>query len=183
MSRAYKFYDQQKPHFISFSVVRWIDVFTRIEYREILLDSIKYCMANKGLEVYAWCVMSNHVHMIIGSSRGLPMQGIMRDLKKYTSRAIVKAIRENIHESRKDWMIWMFEREGQYNPNNEVHQFWQQDNHPIELYSNDVMQQKLDYIHNNPVKAGWVDKPEHYLYSSARDYAGDKGLLDIVLMV
>ncbi|RKR82991.1 REP element-mobilizing transposase RayT [Mucilaginibacter gracilis] len=182
MSRNYKFHTQEKPHFITFSVVKWIDAFTRIQYREILLDSIKYCQQNKGLEVYAWVVMSNHVHMIIGT-QNLPMQGIIRDLKKHTSKSIVKVIRENEQESRRDWLIWMFEREGKRNPNNEVHQFWQQDNHPIELYSNEVMQQKLDYIHNNPVKAGWVDEPQHYLYSSARDYGGGKGLLDVILMV
>jgi putative transposase len=181
MSRNYKFHNQEKPYFITFSVINWIDVFTRIEYREILLDSIRYCMANKGLEVYAWVIMSNHVHMIIGT-QSLPMQGIIRDLKKHTSKEIVKAITANIQESRRAWMIWMFEQEGRKNPNNEVHQFWQQDSHPIELFSNEVMQQKLDYIHDNPVKAGWVDAPEHYLYSSARDYADIKGLLDIILM-
>jgi len=181
MSRNYKFHNQESPYFVTFSVIRWIDVFTRIEYREILLDSIKYCMANKGLEVYAWVIMSNHVHMIIGTQKS-PMDGIMRDLKKHTSRAIVKAIRENTQESRQNWMIWMFEQEGKRNPNNEIHQFWQQDNHPIELYSNEVIDQKLDYIHHNPVKAGWVDEPYHYLYSSAKDYSGGKGLLDIIIL-
>jgi len=81
-------------------------------------------------------------------------------------------------------MLWFFEREGKLNPNNETYQFWQQDeSHPIELWSSEVMDQKLDYIHYNPVVAGWVDEPEHYLYSSARDYAGSKGLIDIILMV
>jgi len=182
MSRNYKFLNQENPHFVTFSVINWIDVFTRISYREILLDSIKHCQINKGLEVYAWCIMSNHVHMIVGTNK-MPMDGILRDLKKHTSKAIVKAIRENPQESRKNWMIWMFEREGQTNPNNEYHQFWEQDSHPIELFSNEVMQQKLDYIHDNPVRAGWVDRPEHYLYSSARDYAGEKGLLDIILAI
>lgn len=182
MSRAYKFHDQERPHFITFSVVNWIDVFTRNLYRDVLLDSIKFCQQNKGLQVFAWCVMSNHVHMIIGTKK-MDMQGIMRDLKKHTSKKIVKAIRENQQESRKDWMIWMFEREGQYNPNNEFHQFWQQGSHPIELYNEEIALQKLNYIHNNPVKAGWVDTPEHYLYSSARDYAGEKGLLDILFLL
>ena len=160
MSRNYKFYDQERPHFITFSVINWIDVFTRSSYKDILLDSIKYCMANKGLEVYAWCIMSNHVHMIIGTKQ-MAMQCIMRDLKKHTSKAIVQAIRDNPQESRKEWMIWMFEREGKWNPNNKNHQFWQQDNHPIELFSDAVTQQKLNYIHDNPVAAGWVDEPEH----------------------
>jgi REP element-mobilizing transposase RayT len=182
MSRNYKFHDQQLPYFVTFAVVKWIDVFTRKEYKDILIDSLKYCMANKGLEVYAWVIMSNHVHLIIGTT-DKPMQDILRDIKRHTSKTILKAIEDNIQESRKDWMLSEFKYAGTYNPNNEIYQFWQQGNHPIELYSNAVIDQKLDYIHNNPITAGWVDEAEHYLYSSARDYMGMKGLLDIQLMI
>jgi putative transposase len=182
MSRNYKFHNQERPYFVTFSVVRWIDVFTRREYKDILVDSLKYCIANKGLELYAWVIMTNHVHMIIGTT-DKPMQNILRDIKRHTSKAITKAISENTQESRREWMLWFFEREGKRNPNNELYQFWQQGNHPIELFSNDVVDQKLNYIHDNPVTAGWVDEPAHYLYSSARDYSGGKGLIDIILMV
>jgi REP element-mobilizing transposase RayT len=182
MSRNYKFDDQERPYFVTFSVIRWIDVLTRREYKDIIVDSLKYCIANKGLELYAWVIMSNHVHLIIGT-RDKPMQDILRDIKRHTSKKITKAISENTQESRREWMLWFFEREGKINPNNERYQFWQQGNHPIELWSNKVMEQKLDYLHNNPVAAGWVDEPEHYLHSSARDYAGSKGLIDITLMV
>lgn len=103
-------------------------------------------------------------------------------MKRHTSKAITKAIQGNMQESRREWMLWFLEREEKLNPNNKDHQFWQQGNHPIELWSNEVIDQKLDYIHNNPVTAGWVDTPEHYLYSSARDYAGVKGLIDVILM-
>jgi REP element-mobilizing transposase RayT len=182
MSHKYKFYDQTRPYFVTFSVIRWIDVFTRREYKDILIDSINHCIKNKGLEVYAWVIMSNHIHMIIGTI-DKPMQHILRDMKRHTSKVLTKAISENQQESRREWMMWFFQREGEINPNNEEYQFWQQGNHPIELWSNEVIEQKLDYIHNNPVTAGWVDEPEHYLYSSARDYAGGKGLIDIILMV
>jgi putative transposase len=158
------------------------DVFTRRDYKDILVDSLKYCIANKGLELYAWVIMSNHIHLIIGT-KDKPLESILRDIKRHTSKALVKAIDENKLESRREWMLWFFEREGQINPNNEHHQFWQQGSHPIELWSNEVMDQKLDYLHNNPVVAGWVDEAEHYLYSSARDYAGGKGLIDIILLV
>jgi REP element-mobilizing transposase RayT len=181
MSRNYKFYDQERPYFVTFSVVRRIDVFTRREYKDILVESLKFCMEKKGLQLYAWVIMSNHVHLIIGTN-GKKMEHILRDIKRHTSKAITKAISENTRESRREWMLWFFEREGRNNPNNEKNQFWQQGSHPIELWSNDVIDQKLDYIHNNPVVAGWVDEPEHYLYSSARDYAGGKGLIDITLM-
>ena len=111
----------------------------------------------------------------------------MRDIKRHTSKAITKAISENMQESRREWMLWFFEREGKRNPNNETYQFWQQDeSHPVELSSNKLIDQKLDYPDsyrdNNPVVAGWVDEPEHYLYSSTRDYAGGKGLIDVILM-
>jgi putative transposase len=182
MSRNYKFHDQDRPYFVTFTVVRWIDVFTRREYKDILVDSLKYCIENKGLQLYAWVIMSNHVHLIIGT-KGKPMQDILRDVKRHTSKTIIKAISENMQESRREWMLWFFEREGKTNPNNEQYQFWQQGNHPIELWSEAVIDQKLDYIHNNPVVAGWVDEPEHYLYSSARDYSGSKGLIDVILMV
>lgn len=182
MSRNYKFHNPEGLYFVTFTVVRWIDVFTRREYKDILVDSLKYCMENKGLELYAWVIMSNHVHLII-STKGKPIGSILRDVKRHTSKVVTRAISENIQESRRDWMLWFFGREGKSNPNNENYQFWQQDdNHPIELWNNDVIDQKLDYIHNNPVTAGRVDESEHYLYSSARDYAGGKGLINITLL-
>ncbi len=110
------------------------------------------------------------------------MEDILRDLKRYTSKAILKAIAEHPQESRKEWMLWMFERAGTRNPNNEKYQFWQQHNNPIELFSNEVMEQKLEYLHNNPVIAGIVPEPWEYLYSSARDYSGGKGILEIIFI-
>jgi len=181
MSSNYKFHDQERPYFVTFTVIRWIDVFTRREYKEIIIDSLKYCIAHKGLQLYAWVIMSNHIHLIIGTN-DKPMQDILRDIKRHTSKTLIKAIDENIQESRREWMLWLFGRAGKANSNNEQYQFWQQGNHPIELWSNEAINQKLDYLHNNPVTAGWVEEPEHYLYSSARDYAGGRGLIDIVLM-
>ena len=181
MSSNYKFHDQERPYFVTFTVIRWIDVFTRRLYKDIIVESLKYSIANKGLQLYAWVIMSNHVHLIIGTS-SKPMQDILRDIKRHTSKSIIKAVIENTQESRGEWLLWFFEREGKQNPNNEQYQFWQQGSHPIELWSNEVMDQKLEYLHNNPVSAGWVEEPEHYLYSSAIDYAGGKGLIDITLM-
>ena len=182
MSRNYKFRNQECLYFVTFSVVRWIDVFTRREYKDILIDSLKYCIEHKGLELYAWVIMSNHVHLIIGT-QGKPLENILRDIKRHTSKKLTAAISENNQESRREWLLWFFEREGRQNPNNETYQFWQQGNHPIEIWSNQVIEQKLDYLHNNPVVAGWVDEAEHYLYSSARDYAGGKGLIDVILLI
>jgi putative transposase len=178
MSRNYKIRDQEKLYFVSFATVNWIDVFTRQEYKDIVVDSIRYCIANKGLQVFSWCIMTNHVHLIIGSV-DKKMEDIIRDIKRHTSKTIIKAIINNPQESRKEWMLWMFGRAGKQNPNNETYQFWQQNYHPIELWSNEVLDEKLDYIHNNPVVAGFVEEPWDYWYSSARDYNGKKGLIDL----
>jgi REP element-mobilizing transposase RayT len=182
MSRKYKFINPKGIYFISFSVVYWIDVFIRDEYKSIMLDSWKYCMQNKGLEISAWCIMTSHVHMII-SSKNEKLENILRDMKSFTSTQLRKAINENNQESRKDWMLWMMERAGKKNSNNNNFQFWQQHNQPIELFSNEVIDQKLNYIHNNPVEAGFVDTPEKYLYSSAIDYAGGKGLIENLILI
>ena len=147
----------------------------------IILDSLKFCQDNKGLEIYSWCIMSSHVHLII-SSHGDNLEDIMRDLKSHTSRELKKAIKENPAESRKDWMLWMMERAGKKNGNNANFQLWQQDNHPIGLNNNQMIEQKMEYIHANPVKAGIVWKPEDYRFSSATDYAGGKGLIDILIL-
>jgi putative transposase len=181
VSTKYKIKDQDKLYFVSFSVVYWIDVFIRNEYKNVLLESISYCQKNKGLEVFGWCIMTSHVHLIIGTS-DKKIEDIIRDLKSFTSNTLRKSITEHLQESRKEWMLWMMKRAGIKNGNNTDYQFWQQSYHPIELWDNYMMQQKLDYIHQNPVEAGFVDKPEHYVYSSARDYTGENGLLDIKLI-
>lgn len=182
MSRKYKIRDQQKPYFLSFATVHWIDLFVRPEYCEILLGSLRFCQESKGLEVYAWCVIPSHVHLIIGT-KGKPMQDIMRDFKSYTSGRLRQELANHPAESRKKWIIWMMERAGNKNGNNTDWQLWQQNNHPIELSSNEMMEQKLNYLHMNPVVSGFVSEPERWKYSSAVDYSGGKGLLDIEFIV
>ena len=178
MSRNYKFHNQDTSYFISFSTVYWIDVFSRLEYRDIMVDSINYSIKEKGLIVYAWVIMTNHVHMIIGTKKE-KMEDIVRDIKKFTSKAIIKAIKENPKESRKAWMVWMFEQAGKKNSNNQKYQFWQQHNMPIELNNSKIFEQKLNYLHENPVKSGFVNKVYEYKYSSAIDYIDGKGLINV----
>ena len=179
MSRKWKILDQTKPYFVSFAVIHWIDLFIRNEYRDILLDSLSFCQEKKGLEVHAWCIMTSHVHLIIGTN-GNPMQNILRDFKSFTSKKLREAIHENSFESRKEWLLQMMYETGLENSNNRGFQLWQQHNHPIELSTNEMIDQRLHYTHYNPVEAGFVSSPEDYLYSSARDYAGEHGLLKIV---
>jgi REP element-mobilizing transposase RayT len=176
MSRKYKFHDPEGAYFITFAVTEWVDVFTRKCYRDIVLDSLSHCQRVKGLEVYAWCLMSNHIHLLARATKQDPLPDIMRDLKKYTSKQIYAAIKENPRESRRKWMLQQFQTSQGF-------RFWRAGNHPIQVWSDHVVRQKLNYIHNNPVEAGIVGFPEHYLYSSARDYSGEKGLLEVVRVV
>ncbi len=181
MSRKYKFFNKHKPYFVTYSVVNWIDIFTRNIYKNVMLDSWDYCIKNKGLRIHAWCIMTNHVHMIISSEQD-ELSNIMRDMKSFTSTTLKKRISNNSQESRKKWMLGLMKAAGDNNSNNKDFQFWQQHNHPLILNTNSVFEQKLNYIHNNPVKAGIVEKAECYLYSSARDYVGIKGLVEIELI-
>ncbi|MCB0494244.1 MAG: transposase [Cyclobacteriaceae bacterium] len=183
MSRKYKIRDQEKLHFVTFTIVQWLDVFIRREYSDIFLDSLRYCQKSKGLEVYAFCIMSSHAHLIIGRNGDNKLEDIIRDIKKYTSVKIIEAIRNNPTESRRDWLLKKFEEAGMNNKHNNRYQFWQQHSHPIELSTNELIEQKLDYVHDNPVNAGIVLSPEHYLYSSAINYAGlPEKLIDVILI-
>jgi putative transposase len=133
------------------------------------------------MELYGYCLIPNHVHLIFRSSLGDP-SGLMRDFKGYTSRKMLKIIEENAQESGKEWMLWMFERAGIKNSNVKHRQFWQQNNMPIEIWSFKVFEQKLNYIHNNSVETGFVVDPIDWKYSSARNYGNnDHSILEIVM--
>ncbi|MEO6837730.1 MAG: transposase [Ginsengibacter sp.] len=178
MSRKYKFHDNDKLYFISFATINWIDVFVREEYNQIIIESWKHCQEKKGLQMYGWCIMTSHVHMIIGT-RGKALDKIVGEMKSYTSIQLKKSIKEHSQESRREWMMWMFERAGKKNGNNNDWQFWQQHNKPIEIKDQEMFDKILDYIHLNPVMAGFVTKPEDWKYSSARDFCGKKGLIEL----
>jgi len=182
MSIKYKFRNPEGIYFVSFAVVNWLDVFTRNIYREILCESFSFCQVKKGLNIYAYVIMPNHVHMIMSRTGEIQPESIMRDLKKFTSNEIIHSIINNPRESRKEWMLKMFEEEGKNNSNNTKYQFWQQDNHPIELVTNEMQNQRLNYVHNNPVEAGFVHRPEDYPWSSAQDYAGINGPVKVLLL-
>jgi putative transposase len=182
VSTKYKFIDNNGIYFVSFATVSWVDVFTRLTYMEIFIESVRYCQQNKGLKLHAWCLMSNHAHLVFSRSGQYSHSDILRDLKKFTSKNLIEAIENNPSESRKEWMLNIFRSAGQNKNNNKDFQFWQQDNHPIELFSPAVTFQKIDYVHNNPIVAGIVSEPDHYLYSSARDYLGINGVLDVEIL-
>ncbi|OJJ14193.1 transposase [marine bacterium AO1-C] len=178
MDKPYQISNPDGIYFITFAVVEWVDVFTRQRYSEIVLESLRYCQRKKGLIVYAWCIMSNHLHLILSAKPDFSLSDILRDFKKFTAKAIIQSIQQE-PESRRNWMLWIFKSVGAKNSRNKKYQFWQQHNQPEELISNYFTEQKLNYLHQNPVTAGIVSKAEDYIYSSARNYAGELGLLDI----
>jgi len=183
MSRNYKFHNPEGVYFVSFSVVEWLDVFTRNEYKNILIESLQFCLTEKGMEIFAWCIMTNHVHLIFRSIKGQKPELLLGDFKRFTSKAIIEAIKENPKESRREWLLEQFMKAGVKSSNVKQYQFWRHDNKPKELWSNKVIDEKINYVHYNPVEEGLVYFPQDYIYSSARDYAGEKGLIDGVIVV
>lgn len=182
MSRnKYQIADQHAVYFLTMTVVHWIDIFTRKEYKRLIVDSLNYCVAQKGLELYGWVLMSNHLHLMASIHEPFTMTGFLRDFKKFTSKALIEKIKE-IEESRQAWLLDKFGFEAYRTRRAEQYKVWQDGSHPILLESQLFVEQKLHYIHQNPVRQEIVENPEDYLYSSAKDYAGQKGLLRIQLI-
>jgi REP element-mobilizing transposase RayT len=177
MLDGYKIRDQALPHFITATVVDWIDVFTRKSYRDCVIECLDFCITNKGMVLYGYVIMSNHIHMIVQSNDG-KLSDLIRDFKKFTAKTILEKIQIE-PESRREWMLERFKLATESHSRNKNYQFWQYGNHPEEIYSNKFMWSKLDYIHLNPVRAAIVEKASQYSYSSASNYVLDKGLLPI----
>jgi len=165
MSESYKIYNDGL-HFITMTVVGWLDVFTRREYQDVLIESFIYCQKNKNLKLYCYCIMPSHIHFIANSENG-NLSEILKDLKSYTAKNIIKAIEENIQESRKELLLQQFRYYGTNSPQKQTMQFWQHHNHAFYLYSNEMIEQKMNYIHQNPVKEGFVCEPQDWRLSSA----------------
>ena len=169
-------------YFTTSTVIDWMDVFTRPAYKHIIIDSLKYCQEKKGLEIYAWVLMTNHLHMIAGTRSDTQIGDILRDFKKFTSKGIVNAIEANQQESRKHWLLDKCRFRGANDNKIKDYKFWQDGNHVETIYTFEFYMEKFNYIHMNPVRQDVVDRPEHYLFSSARNYCGEKGLIDVMTL-
>jgi REP element-mobilizing transposase RayT len=176
MADSYQIKDQNSVYFLTFQVVGWVDIFSRRSYRDIIISSFKYCREAKGLKIHAYVVMTNHVHCILSTENNL--SDIVRDFKKYTARVILNEIK-NPSESRRDWMKMIFGFHGRFNKRNKGIQFWTHENHAVELTSNEIIESRINYIHQNPVRAGWVEFDYEYFYSSARCFAELPCVLEI----
>lgn len=168
MSESWKFIDRY-AHMVSFAVVGWVDVFTRSDYAEFLLQNLAYCRKNKGLQLYSFVIMPNHLHLIAAAEHG-NLGEIMRDFKTFTSKELVRMIEANPKESRKEWMLRIFKEHGLANPHNKDHQFWQQSNKPILLDTPVKFDECVRYVRENPLRAGLVTDEAAYRWSSANPH-------------
>jgi putative transposase len=179
MSDAYAISQSGGTYFLTNTVIKWIDVFTREKFRNIILDTWSFCRKHKHLELHAYVVMTNHLHWIGSCPDNVSMADIVRDFKKFTASAILKELQSLNSDSRSEWMLKLFGEAGKSSSVNTKFQFWQNNNHATVIYSPSVFVEKLKYIHDNPVRAGFVSKPEDWLCSSAKDYIGEKGVIEI----
>jgi putative transposase len=155
MSEKYKFHNAEGIYFITPTIVNWIDLFTRKVYCELVLDSLKYCQKEKGIIIHAWCIMSSHLHLIVSSSGKAQLANFIRDFKKFKSKEIIKEIK-SIPESRREWLLREFKDAGTQLKRIKNYKVWQDGNHPVELDTNKMLEQRLSYLHNNPVEQGIV---------------------------
>lgn len=181
MSTKYKAKDNDKAYFVTITTVSWVDIFTRINQRMAIIDSLKYCQKQKGLEIYAYVLMPSHLHMLCRSKEGFELANIMRDFKKFTSKKIIQNVIEE-PESRREWLLKIFSKACEHLKRDQDFKVWQDGYHAEEVSSNKFIYQKLNYIHDNPVKDKIVEKPEDYLFSSARNYAEMESMIEVELI-
>ena len=175
MHTKYKIVEPESPHFITCTIVGWLPVFTRANYLEIITASLTFSRQQKGLRLHAYVILDNHLHLVV-SSDGLSQ--LIRDFKRHTAKEILAVARQE----NKLWLLKQFEFFKSMHKDNSQHQVWQEGFHPQAIATEDMLRQKLDYIHYNPVKLGLVDRPEDWRYSSARNYLGQNGVLEIDLI-
>ncbi len=166
------------------TVLRSLDVFTADVYRRVLIEGLAFAQEHKGLDVYAWCVMTHQLHLIVGRHGTYPLGRIIGAFKAHTSKVLRDVVASNPDEQTRDWLMWMFERLGKRNPNNWDFQFWEQDGSmPVLLEDRAKALELVDSVHLAPVRAGYVEVPEHWLWSSAGNYQQKFGLLENVILI
>ena len=164
MSHKYKVIDSAQPTFITITVVDWVDLFIRSEYTKILDASLNYCIQNKGLRVHAYVYMTSHLHLIV-TSEEVALQDIIRDLKKFTSKRIIEAIKE-YPESRREWLLKKFSFAAKRTKRGVNYKFWKDGYHPVLLNTFKKIEQRVNYIHYNPVAARFVYHERDWINSS-----------------
>ena len=167
----YKITNSKLPHFVTCTVLHWIPVFTRPDTVNIILNSLRYLMKD-GLIVYAYVVLENHLHMMVQSE---DLNRDMARFKSFTAKQVIQYLKENNVSIILDQLA--FYKKG--HKGDSAYQFWQEGYHPEWVQNDEMMKQKIHYIHHNPVDRGYVDNAEHWRYSSARNYLGQPGFLEV----
>jgi len=163
MRSRYRVHDDRAAYFITATVVAWLPVFNSAPRCDILIQSLDYCRTHKGLKIYAWVILDTHLHAIV-SAPELPR--VLADFKRHTAQKLL----EQIETDGSEWWLNQFGYFREKHKAESQHQVWQEGSHPQEIGSDTMMLQKLDYIHDNPVKRGLVAGPEHWRYSSAHEW-------------
>jgi putative transposase len=172
MRSRYKITELESPHFITCTIVGWLPVFTRARYLDIITASLTFCRQQKGLRLHAYVILDNHLHLVVSSDI---LSQVIRYFKRHTAKEILAVARQEDTQ----WLLKQFELFKGVHKGDSQHQVWQEGFHPQAITTEDMLRQKLDYIHYNPVFRGLVDRPEDWRYSSARNYFGQDGLLEI----
>lgn len=181
MSSKYKATDIDAAYFITITTEGWVDVFTRLSQKMIIIDSLRYCQAEKGLSIFAYCLMSNHLHLFCRADGKYLLSEIMRDFKKFTSKKIIETVQSE-PESRREWMLEYFKEACAHLSREQKFKVWQDGYHAEEVFSNRWIREKIHYIHQNPVKEKIVSEAEHYYFSSARNYSDLDNPLDVFVV-
>jgi REP element-mobilizing transposase RayT len=164
------------PYFCTCTIMGWLAVFNAPPYFQIIIDSLNYCRQHKGILLNGYVIMPNHLHLILLPLQGIDLSGVMRDFKRYTSRAITKQLQADKHVS----FLRFFERAAAAAGGKSDYKVWREEFHPEELHTRKWFEQKLRYIHENPVRKGFVDEAAHWRYSSARNYEhGDHSVIEV----
>ena len=172
MKSRYKFLEKGYPYFITSTVIEWLPVFTKKEYFEIIIKALKFCRANKKLKIYAYVILENHLHLI---TSGENLAKIIKEFKSFTARKIINTLQENNAK----WILSQLSFYKKKFKKNSDHQLWQEGVHPKMIGDEEILRQKMEYLHFNPVKKGYVASPEHWLYSSASNYFGGCGVMEV----
>jgi hypothetical protein len=175
MSRTrYRIVDGASPHFLTCTIVAWLPVFTRPEAVKIILDSWRFLQNRQRLVVYGYVILENHLHLI-ASAEDLARE--IGDFKSFTARQIIDLLATKGEHMFLEQLKYYKAR----HKTGRDYQLWQEGSHPQQIQGDEMMRQKLDYVHLNPVKRGYVDEAVHWRYSSARNYAGREGLLQVTM--
>jgi len=174
MAEKYKVIDSTVPTFVTITVVDWVDLFVRPVYCNILDDSLNYCIKEKGLSVHAYVYMSSHIHLIVTAADG-ELQNVIRDFKKFTSKKLIEAIKE-FPESRREWLLRKFSYEAQKSDRAKNYKLWKDGFHPVILDTLEKIEQRINYIHYNPVEAEIVFHERDFVNSSYRNYEEDNSV-------